>query len=114
MSEHQEINDVAPTALNHIIGQGSVVAQVKVAVEAAFADSRKFDHALLVGGPGLGKTQMATVIACEMASDFQAHKPFQGGSAGSVQLLTSRTDQLVFQNGSCQLGLFARFEGRGQ
>jgi Holliday junction DNA helicase RuvB len=65
-----EINDITPTSLNHIVGQGTVVEQVKVAVEAAFADSRKFDHALLVGPPGLGKTQIAAVIAREMATDL--------------------------------------------
>ena len=70
MSEHQEINDVAPSSLKHIIGQRSVVSQVQVAIEAAFADQKKFDHALLVGGPGLGKTQTANVIAQEMATDF--------------------------------------------
>jgi Holliday junction DNA helicase RuvB len=70
VSEHQEINDVAPTSLSHIVGQRSVVEQVKVAVEAAFADGKKFDHALLVGGPGLGKTQLASVIAQEMAVEF--------------------------------------------
>ena len=70
MSEHQEINDVSPSSLSHIIGQRSVVEQVKVAVEAAFADAQKFPHSLLVGGPGLGKTQMASVIASEMAVDF--------------------------------------------
>lgn len=68
MSEHQEIGDVAPSSLNHIVGQRSVVEQVRVAIEAAFADGKKFDHALLVGPPGLGKTQMACVISCEMAT----------------------------------------------
>jgi Holliday junction DNA helicase RuvB len=65
-----EINDVSPTSLNHIVGQRSVVDQVRVAIEAAFADAKKFDHALLVGGPGLGKTQVASVIACEMATEL--------------------------------------------
>src|SRR5438309_1185758 len=65
-----EINDVAPTSLSHIIGQRSVVEQVRVGIEAAFADQRKLDSALLVGAPGLGKSQLARVIAAEMATDF--------------------------------------------
>ena len=65
-----EINDVTPTSLNHLIGMKNVTAQVAVAIEAAFADHKKFDDALLVGPPGLGKTQLATVIAAEMASEF--------------------------------------------
>jgi hypothetical protein len=45
MSDHQEIGDVAPTSLGHIIGQRSVVEQVRVGIEAAFADRRQFDWA---------------------------------------------------------------------
>lgn len=65
-----EINDVAPSSLKHIIGQKSVVEQVRVGIEAAFADQRKFDSALLVGPPGCGKTATARVIAEEMATEF--------------------------------------------
>jgi Holliday junction DNA helicase RuvB len=68
--ERNEINNVAPTSLAHLIGQRGVVEQVKVALDAAQQDGMKFDHALLVGGAGLGKTQTAKVIAAEMASDY--------------------------------------------
>src|SRR5918912_1387635 len=71
MFEHPELRDIAPSSLSHIVGQRSVVEQVRVAVEAAFADHRKLDHALLVGPPGLGKTQLAAVIACEMAAELR-------------------------------------------
>lgn len=65
-----DINDARPSALPHLIGQRSVVAQISVALEAAFADNKKFDHAMLVGSPGLGKSQTAQIIAQEMAGGF--------------------------------------------
>lgn len=65
-----DINDVKPSALAELVGQRSVVAQVAVALEAAAADNKKFDHALLVGAPGLGKSQTAQVIAQEMGTDL--------------------------------------------
>jgi Holliday junction DNA helicase RuvB len=65
-----EINDAAPTSLKHMIGQRGVMAQVAVAIDAAFADQKKIDHALLVGPPGVGKSQTARIIAAEMAADL--------------------------------------------
>lgn len=65
-----EVNDVTPSSIGHIVGQKSVIEQVKVALDAAFADNRKFDNALLVGPPGCGKTALASVIAAEMATDL--------------------------------------------
>ena len=71
MSEEQanDIGDVSPTSLSHLIGQRGVIDQVSVAIDAAFVDGRKMDHALLVGPPGLGKSQLASVIATELATD---------------------------------------------
>lgn len=65
-----ELNDVNPSSLNHIVGQKSVVEQVRVALDAAFEDGRRLDSALLVGPPGVGKSALARVIASEMATDF--------------------------------------------
>ena len=66
----QEVNNAIPTSINHLVGQKAVIAQVSTAIDAAFQDGTKFDHALLVGSPGLGKSQLASVIAQEMAADF--------------------------------------------
>ena len=65
-----EVNDVAPSSLSHLVGQKSVIEQVRVAIDAAFADNRKFDSAMLVGPPGVGKTALASVVAQEMATEF--------------------------------------------
>ncbi len=65
-----EVNDVAPSSLSHIIGQQAVVNSVRIAVDSAFADHRRFDHAMLVGPPGMGKSAVANVIAAEMVTSF--------------------------------------------
>jgi Holliday junction DNA helicase RuvB len=65
-----EVNDIAPSSLSQLIGQRSVIDQVRVAIDAAFADNRKLDCAMLVGPAGLGKSALASVVAQVMASDF--------------------------------------------
>jgi Holliday junction DNA helicase RuvB len=97
MAEHQEINDVAPSALKHIVGQKSVLGQVSVALEAAFADQKKFDSALLVGGPGLGKSQLASVIAQEMATNYQEciGNSLKFGSDLNALLLSAKDKDVV-------------------
>ena len=62
-----EINDVQPSSLRHIVGQDGVKNVVSVAIDACQMDNRRFDHALMVGPPGLGKTAIAQVLAAELA-----------------------------------------------
>src|SRR5271165_5452872 len=115
-----EINDVSPTSLNHIIGQRSVVEQVRVAVEAAFADGRKFEHTLLVGGPGLGKTQMAYVVAQEMAAEFHEILGQSIKNAGDLNavLLAAKDKDIIHIDESHELkkefqtSLYRAIEGR--
>src|SRR3954447_6861921 len=71
MSEQPlDVGDVRPTSLSHLIGQRGVVDQVGVALDAAQMDDKKFDHALLVGPPGFGKSTLARVVAAEMATEL--------------------------------------------
>jgi Holliday junction DNA helicase RuvB len=66
----KEINDIQPTSLSHLIGNRGVVEQVTVALDAAFQDHGRFDHSLLIGPPGMGKSSLASVISHEMAVPF--------------------------------------------
>jgi len=120
MSEHQEIGDVAPSSLKHIIGQRSVVAQVQVALDASQEDGKKFDHAALVGPPGIGKTQMASVIAQEMASEFHEVLGQSIKNAGDLNavLLAAKDRDLIHIDEAHELkkefqtALYRAIEGR--
>lgn len=65
-----DFNSVQPTSLSHLIGNKGVIEQVAVALDAAFQDDRPFDHSLLIGPPGMGKSSLASVISCEMAAPY--------------------------------------------
>ncbi len=65
-----DINEARPSSVGHLVGQPLVKEQITVALDSAQQDNRKFDHALLVGPPGMGKTAAAQIIASEMGTDF--------------------------------------------
>ena len=92
MNAPAEVNDVAPSSVSHVIGQPSVVEQVTVALDACQMDGKKFDSSLLVGGPGLGKSMIAQIIAAEMAVECQE---VLGQSITSVGDLTAGEERPV-------------------
>ena len=67
---HNEINDVQPSSLRHIVGQKGVVDVLTTAIDACQMDARRFEHSLMVGPPGLGKTIIAQILAAELAADY--------------------------------------------
>lgn len=69
----KDIHDSVPTALSHLIGNELLMTKVRVAIEAAHIDRTRFEHCLLVGPPGMGKSTLASVIASEMAVAFHEY-----------------------------------------
>ena len=65
-------NTLRPGSLGDYIGQESVKANLRVAIEAARGRGDSLDHVLLYGPPGLGKTSLAYVIAREMGVSIRA------------------------------------------
>ncbi|GII58194.1 Holliday junction ATP-dependent DNA helicase RuvB [Planotetraspora thailandica] len=55
-----------PKRLDEFIGQARVREQLSLVLESAMRRNRPPDHVLMSGGPGLGKTTLAMIIAAEL------------------------------------------------
>lgn len=98
MNEHRptDINEARPSSVTHLIGQPGVKESIIVALDSAQQDNRKFDHALLVGFAGGGKTTSAQIIAAEMGTDFiEVLGQSLKGVADLNALLLQATDRAV-------------------
>ena len=69
--EKQIEKALRPQLLNDFTGQGKIVDNLKIFIEAAKGRSEALDHVLLHGPPGLGKTTLSLIIANELGTNIK-------------------------------------------
>ena len=74
---------MVPT-INHWVGQQEAIRRFRVALEAAWNDGTRLPHMLFVGGPGLGKTELANLAARELGVTMHERLAQVVGNMGAM------------------------------
>lgn len=71
-SEDRYDASLRPRSLKEYIGQSKARENLSVFIQAARSRLEALDHVLFYGPPGLGKTTLANIIACEMGVSIKS------------------------------------------
>ncbi|MCL5795614.1 MAG: Holliday junction branch migration DNA helicase RuvB [Patescibacteria group bacterium] len=95
VQDEEKVLDLSlrPLRLVDYIGQDKVKESISIFIQAAQKRSESIEHVLIYGGPGLGKTTLAHIIAREMGTGIQATSgPAIERTGDLASILTNLTD----------------------
>ncbi len=102
-----EINDqTAPSLIEHFVGQTRVKQLVKTALEASWMDGNRLPHMIYSGPPGVGKSQLASILAKESGVELMEQLAQNLSDISDVQgfLLQAREKSILLIDEIDQLG----------
>lgn len=102
-----EINDyTAPSLIEHFIGQERVKQLVKTALEASWMDGNRLPHMIYSGPPGVGKSQLASILAKETGVELMEQLAQNLSGISDVQgfLLQAKERSILLIDEIDQLG----------
>jgi Holliday junction DNA helicase RuvB len=82
-----------PATIEEYVGQTTLLANLRVFIEAARRRNEALDHILFAGPPGLGKTTLAHVIAREMGVQIKATSGPVLERGGDLAAIVSNLDE---------------------
>jgi Holliday junction DNA helicase RuvB len=96
LPEEQE-RSLRPRRLSDFTGQRSACENLSVFIGATKMRNEALDHVLLFGPPGLGKTTLAQIIACELGVEFKmTSAPILAKAGDLAAILTNLAPNSVF------------------
>lgn len=97
LPEDSQDNSLRPLSLNEFMGQSKIKENLSIFIEAAVSRKESLDHLFLIGPPGLGKTSLAHITACELGVDFKVTSaPALDKPKDLVGILSTITERTVF------------------
>jgi holliday junction DNA helicase RuvB len=97
LEDEQLAVSLRPSSLTEFIGQEETKEKLRIYLAAAKNREEPLDHVLLQGPPGLGKTTLAQIIACELGVDIRVSSGPAIEKAGDLAaILTNMRPHDVF------------------